>query len=90
MARIEPIEYLETCPHRKDPVETYVRVSTILKDWYIPMFEKKYSAKIVASKPCGWWARQWVLLDIPNIYLPEVVKFSSTNKYKKAYRLIWD
>ena len=88
MARVEPIEYL-VGRFFVEP-QKMVRVSTILKKRYRHMFATSYDARIVRCTECGWQGRWRVLMDIPEKYLGMVSKFSSTNKYKKAYRLIWD
>ena len=44
MARVELIEYLVSGPRRKDPVETYVRISTVLRDYMVVFYECSYMA----------------------------------------------
>ena len=94
MARVEPIEYLETGPRRKDPVETYVRISTVLRDYMVTVYEYNYGIRVLRKSPVlpvesPKKVFYKVLADIP----VQKLKLAERNygfKYKKAYRLIWE
>lgn len=74
---------------KKMKKDTYVRVTTILKNHYLDMFERTYFAKIVRKLPLNWDGRVRIMMDIPERFLKEVVTFSSCNSYKLGYTYKW-
>ena len=84
---VELISYIDILNHRSKKRVTFIRISVILKEWYVNMFQEKYNCKIVRKSEINWFGRFRVIMDCPVKELPNVLKFSSTNTYKACYRV---